>query len=156
MIRTHETARTISFFRPVPLTDLPLIYQREHLFPYTSYDDTASTPVPRAFRLVVLENDARHVEVAPELGGRVFSLFDKRIGKEIAFQQSGRETRSHPANLGVHLRWHRIQLPHRPLAYVNRGSRLHNGANRRLRLHPCWRTLNRHPARLPGWDIPHD
>ena len=74
MIRIHETSRAIPFFQPVPLTDLPLVYQREHLFPYASYSDTATTPVPRLFRMVVLENDALRVEVAPELGGRVYPV----------------------------------------------------------------------------------
>jgi hypothetical protein len=85
MIRIHDTTRTIPYYQPEPLTDLPLIYQREHLFPYTSYGDTATMSVPRAFRMVVLENDTLRVEVAPELGGRVYGLFDKRIGKEILF-----------------------------------------------------------------------
>ena len=85
MIQIRETSRTLPFHRPVPLTNLPLIYHREHLFPYTSYGDTEVTAVPRAFRMVVLENDALRVEVAPELGGRVYSLFDKRLGKEILF-----------------------------------------------------------------------
>ena len=85
MIRIRETTREIPFYRPVPLTNLPLIYHREQLFPYTSYSDTESSPVPRAFRMVVLENDMLRVEVAPELGGRVYSLFDKRLGKEILF-----------------------------------------------------------------------
>lgn len=35
--------------------------------------------------MVILENDFLRVEVAPELGGRVYSLFDKRIGREILF-----------------------------------------------------------------------
>lgn len=85
MIQLRETTRTIPSYRPVPLTNLPLIYHREHLFPYTSYGDTETTATPRAFRMVVLENDALRVEVAPELGGRVYSLFDKRIEKEILF-----------------------------------------------------------------------
>ncbi|MGO8697357.1 MAG: DUF5107 domain-containing protein [Limisphaerales bacterium] len=85
MIRLRETIRTLPFFRPVPLTKLPLIYHREHLFPYTSYGDTETTSTPRDFRMVVLENDSLRVEIAPELGGRVYSLFDKRIGKEILF-----------------------------------------------------------------------
>jgi len=85
MIRIHETALTFPFYRPVPLTSLPLIYHREHLFPYTSYGDTETTPGPRAFRMTVLENDFLRVGVAPELGGRVYSLFDKRIGQEILF-----------------------------------------------------------------------
>jgi hypothetical protein len=35
--------------------------------------------------MVVLENDTLRVEVAPQLGGRMYSLFDKRIGKGILF-----------------------------------------------------------------------
>ncbi|MBI3851811.1 MAG: DUF5107 domain-containing protein [Verrucomicrobia bacterium] len=85
MIQIRETIRTLPFHRPVPLTPLPLLYHREHLFPYTSYGDTRAAAVPRAFRMVVLENAALRVEVAPELGGRVYSLFDKRLGKEILF-----------------------------------------------------------------------
>ena len=64
---------------------LPLIYHREHLFPYTSYSDTEAAPAVRDFRMVSLENEFLRVQVAPELGGRVYSLFDKRIGKEILF-----------------------------------------------------------------------
>lgn len=85
MIRIHETTRLLPFYAPAPLTPLPLIFHREHLFPYTSYGETAAAPQARAFRMVVLENAALRVEVAPELGGRVYSLFDKRIGKEVLF-----------------------------------------------------------------------
>src|ERR1051325_379609 len=92
MIRIREAARQLPFYRPVALTTLPLIYHREHLFPYTSYSDTERTPAPRAFRTVILENDALRIEVAPELGGRVYSLFDKRIGKEILFSNPAVKT----------------------------------------------------------------
>jgi hypothetical protein len=85
MLKILETTHTLPFYRPVPLTDLPLIYHREHLFPYTSYGDTDAAPVPRAFRMVVLENEWLRVTVAPELGGRVYSLFDKVLGREILF-----------------------------------------------------------------------
>ena len=85
MLRTYETNRIVPFYQPVALTELPLLYLREHLFPYTSYSDTSSTPVPRSFRTVVLENDSLRLEVTPELGGRIYSLFDKRIDREILF-----------------------------------------------------------------------
>jgi hypothetical protein len=85
MIHIRETARTLPFYPAVPLTNLPLIYHREHLFPYASYGDTEATPMPRAFRMVALENNPLRIEVSPELGGRVYSLFDKRLGKEILF-----------------------------------------------------------------------
>jgi hypothetical protein len=85
VIQLKDTTRVIPFYRPEPLTNLPLLYNPEHLFPYTSYGETAPTPVPRAFRMVVLENEFLRVEVAPELGGRVYSLHDKRIGKDVLF-----------------------------------------------------------------------
>lgn len=84
-MRLYETTRMLPYYRPVPLTNLPLPYHREHLFPYPSYGDTEPDPVPRDFRMVGLENEFLRVEVAPELGGRVYSLFDKRIGQEILF-----------------------------------------------------------------------
>jgi hypothetical protein len=85
MIRLSSQARVMPYYRPLPLTSLPLIYQREHFFPYASYGGTEATPAAREFRLVVLENEALRVEVAPELGGRVYSLFDKRLRQELLF-----------------------------------------------------------------------
>jgi hypothetical protein len=85
MSDVRESVRELPFYQPIPLTQLPLLYHREHHFPYASYGDTATEPVLRAWRTVVLENDALRVEVTPELGGRVYSLFDKRIGQEILF-----------------------------------------------------------------------
>ena len=85
MIAIKEIRRTIPFYRPVPLTYLPLLFHRDHLFPYTSYGDTDITPIAKDWRMVVLENDYLRIEVAPELGGRVYSLYDKRIDREILF-----------------------------------------------------------------------
>jgi len=84
-VRVDEITRTLPFYAPSVLTPLPIFCHREHLFPYSSYGDTSATPAPRAFRMVRLENEFLRVEVAPELGGRVYSLFDKRIGQEILF-----------------------------------------------------------------------
>lgn len=86
MIRIEETTRELPFYAPIPLTSLPLPYHREHLFPYSSYGDTAAVPVRRAFRMVALENEFLRLEVAPELGGRVYSLVDKRLGREVLFR----------------------------------------------------------------------
>lgn len=60
VILVQENTRTLPFYAPVPLTPLPLIYRREHLFPYPSYGDTAPEPVPRAFRMVTIENEFLH------------------------------------------------------------------------------------------------
>jgi hypothetical protein len=86
VIHVTHTHRVLPYHRPVPLTGLPLLYHREHLFPYPSYGETEAGPTERTFRFAVLENDALRVEVAPELGGRVYSLFDKRLGQEVLFR----------------------------------------------------------------------
>lgn len=86
MLRISDTTVPLPYYRPLPLTPLPLIYQREHLFPYASYAATAAEPVLRSFRFVTLENDLLRVDVAPELGGRVYGLLDKRSGREILFR----------------------------------------------------------------------
>lgn len=85
MLHLSEWGRALPYYRPIPLTALPLIYHREHLFPYTSSGETESVPLDRVFRMLVLENDFLRVEVAPELGGRIYRLLDKRIGREILF-----------------------------------------------------------------------
>jgi hypothetical protein len=86
MIRVQETTRLLPYYQPRRLTRLPLLYQRDHLFPYASYDDTADASAPRAFRMITVENQFLRIEVAPELGGRVYCLYDKRIGQEIIFR----------------------------------------------------------------------
>lgn len=85
MIHVGETRRELPHYEPVPLTRLPLIYHAEHLFPYRSYGETRTTPRLRAWRFLTLENDLVRIEVAPELGGRVYSYYDKRLGRELLF-----------------------------------------------------------------------
>jgi len=85
MLAAGETSVTLPCYATTLLTRLPLLYDPEHLYPYPSHDETAAEPTPRAFRMLRIENDALRVLVAPELGGRVYSLFDKRVGKEILY-----------------------------------------------------------------------
>ncbi|MCZ7640478.1 MAG: hypothetical protein M5U12_33140 [Verrucomicrobia bacterium] len=40
MIHITHTPRVLPYHRPLPLTRLPLLYHREHLFPYASYGET--------------------------------------------------------------------------------------------------------------------
>jgi hypothetical protein len=86
VITVGETRRVLPFFQTLPLTDLPLLYHQDHLFPYSSFDGTESVPVPRDWRVLTLENEWVRVEVAPELGGRVHSFHDKRIRQELLFR----------------------------------------------------------------------
>jgi hypothetical protein len=83
-----QTTCVLPYYAPLPLTELPLILNPEHLFPYTSYGDTLTDSVQREFRLLVLENDVVRVGVCPDLGGRVLSYFNKTTGKELLFANS--------------------------------------------------------------------
>ena len=49
----------------------------------TGYD---RTPVPRTYRAAVLENDCLRAVFLPELGGRLFSLYDKRRGEDVIYE----------------------------------------------------------------------
>ena len=42
MSRIRETTRALPFHPPAPLTNLPLIYPGEHLFPFANCGDTAA------------------------------------------------------------------------------------------------------------------
>ena len=75
----------LPYHAPVPLTRLPLVFHRDHLFPYTSYGDTLADATTREVNVLVLENMQVRVTVCPDLGGRVLGYFDKSTGRELLF-----------------------------------------------------------------------
>ncbi len=54
-----------------------------NLHPYQLQDDYTRRRSPRELQTVVLENDLLLAEFLPELGGRLWRLFDKRSGKQL-------------------------------------------------------------------------
>lgn len=85
MPTVSESTLVLPYHAPIPLTSLPLVFHRDHLFPYTSYGDTRAKAVPRELTVLVLENDQVKVTVCPDLGGRVMSYFDKSSARELLF-----------------------------------------------------------------------
>ncbi len=55
---------------------------RRGLYPYAMKRDFSVTPAPARHRAVVLENRYVRATVLPEMGGRVYSLYDKIAGEE--------------------------------------------------------------------------
>lgn len=55
------------------------------LLPYTRQDGYSRKRTPRDFHAVVLENDCLKAVFLPELGGRLWSLFDKTAGRELLY-----------------------------------------------------------------------
>lgn len=58
------------------------------VLPYKMQDEYSRTVRKRRFSAAVLENDALCATFLPELGGRLFSLYDKRRGRDILYRNS--------------------------------------------------------------------
>ncbi len=61
-------------------------YGVAHIYPYTLQDEMASTPSETRYRTLELENRYLRLIVLPELGGRVYSLYDKIAGQEVFYK----------------------------------------------------------------------
>ncbi len=71
------------------------------LLPYCIQDGYGRETAPRAFRAAVLENECLCAVFLPELGGRLWSLFDKREGRELLYKNDV----FRPANLALRNAW---------------------------------------------------
>jgi len=63
-------------------------YGVAHIYPYTLQDEIASKPTEVTYRALILENKYLRVTVLPELGGRVYSLYDKTSEREVFYKNS--------------------------------------------------------------------
>lgn len=79
--------RAIPTYAPGPEFSIPMLgaLQREELYPYSSQTDISTESTPQRHRVVVLENEYLRAEILPDLGGRLYRLFDK-IARTDAFE----------------------------------------------------------------------
>ncbi len=56
------------------------------ILPYTILDNYGREKKPRAWKAAILENGALRATFLPELGGRLWSLVDKKTGRELLFR----------------------------------------------------------------------
>jgi len=61
------------------------------LYPYTCFVETHAKSTPRTYKMLALENRHLRVLVAPELGGRVWSIRDKRLKAPLCREGIGAE-----------------------------------------------------------------
>lgn len=73
----------------------------ETSLPYRTQDGYDRVRKPRAFAAAVLESDALRAVFLPELGGRLWSLFDKRAGRELLYVNPVFQ----PCNLAIRNAW---------------------------------------------------
>ena len=63
-------------------------YGVAHIYPYTLLDDIDSKITNKTYHTLVLENKYLLVTVIPDLGGRVYSVFDKVSQREVFYKNS--------------------------------------------------------------------
>lgn len=71
------------------------------MLPYTLQDGYNRDRKPRAFKAVRVENEYLRAIFLPELGGRLWSLFDKKKGRELLYKNPVFQ----PANLALRNAW---------------------------------------------------
>jgi len=85
----EETAELLTYVWGPPDRNPP--FQRSGnwaIYPYPLLDDIGEEARPVRYRVLVVENDYLKVMVLPELGGRIFSAFDKVAGEEIFYRNN--------------------------------------------------------------------
>lgn len=63
-------------------------YGVAHIYPYTLLDEIAAKPSDKTYNTVELENRYLRVTVIPDLGGRVYSVYDKISEREVFYKNS--------------------------------------------------------------------
>lgn len=67
-----------------PNPPFPLISQFP-IYPYTMLDDLTNNRVPVTYRAIYLENKYLKIIILPQLGGHVYSVYDKIDSREVLF-----------------------------------------------------------------------
>jgi len=99
-LRTYETASAAG--ASAPQADYPDRGQEHSILPYRLQDQYDRTRTPRTFKTAVLDNDALRATFLLDLGGRLWSLIDKRQGgRELLYVNPVFQ----PANLAVRDAW---------------------------------------------------
>lgn len=71
--------RTYNYSDPDPVAKIDRVY------PYLRYQNFAFEAVEQSWKMVVLENDYLRVKIFPQIGGKIWSIYDKRQGKEMFY-----------------------------------------------------------------------
>lgn len=68
-----------------PFSDPDPVPAMGRIFPYWRFQQYSTVPQQKVWKMVVLENDYLRVKIFPEIGGKVWSIFDKAAGKELVY-----------------------------------------------------------------------
>lgn len=85
MLASAELTEVLLTHLLVPAGPIPTVHDPDGFYPYESFCETSRRPVLKAYRMVLMENAHVRVKICPDLGGRVCSLFLKKVGKETLY-----------------------------------------------------------------------
>ncbi|MGH9328675.1 MAG: DUF5107 domain-containing protein [Terriglobia bacterium] len=68
-----------------PNPPFPLLHNKGPVYPYTMVDDLTNHRVPKTYRAIYLENKYLKVTILPDLGGHVYSIYDKIDHREVLY-----------------------------------------------------------------------
>ena len=100
-------------------THLTFLHGKDSILPYQVFDDYDRNLGPKDIPIVTLENDRLRVTIAPGFGGRVTSIRDHRLNRELLFANPVFQ----PGNLGLlnawwpgGIEWNGVVPGHTPVA----------------------------------------
>ena len=85
MLESAETSELLLMHQLVPAGPIPTTSDPDGFYPYESFCETSKRPALKNCRMVFLENDRMRVQICPDLGGRVCSIFLKEAALETLF-----------------------------------------------------------------------
>lgn len=68
-----------------PYPPFPLI-SRNPVYPYPMLDNLTDNRTPQTYRAIYLENDYLKITILPQLGGHVYSIYDKKNKREVLYR----------------------------------------------------------------------
>lgn len=68
-----------------PYSDPDPVAKTGKIYPYWHFQEFSAKPVQQSWKMVVLENQYLRVKIFPEIGGKVWSIYDKTAGKEMMY-----------------------------------------------------------------------
>jgi tetratricopeptide (TPR) repeat protein len=90
-VQTSSEEITLPTYRLLGENRNPVFHSQygvAHIYPYTLQDEFDSKPTDVVYKALILENRYLQVIVLPELGGRVFSLYDKVSEREVFYKNT--------------------------------------------------------------------
>ena len=72
-------------YNTYPYSDANPIPLFGKIYPYFRYDGYTTLPEKKSWKIVELENDFLKIKIFPEIGGKIWSVIDKRSGKEMFY-----------------------------------------------------------------------